>query len=145
MAALTPAEVADRLAIMDVMTAYTRAIDTREWDRLDDVFTDGAVIDYTAVGGIRETFPAIKAWLAMALGSFDVSQHIITNHEITITGDTAATRVYVFNPMGKKRADGELALFFMGGYYVDRWVRTAAGWRITARTEELSWSDRHLR
>ena len=145
MADLTAAEVADRLAIQDLLTRYTRAIDTRDWDLLEQVFVPDALIDYTAVGGMRGAFPEIKAWLATALGHYDVTQHLITNHDIRVTGDTATSHVYVFNPMGKRRDDGQLALFFMGGYYVDQLVRTPAGWRITTRTEELAWSDRHLR
>lgn len=142
---VTLAEVADRLAIQDLLTRYTRAIDGREWNLLDTVFLPDATLDYTAVGGQRGRFPEMKAWLAQALGTYDATQHMISNHDIRVTGDTATSRVYVFNPMGKKRDDGQLGLFFMGGYYVDRLVRTAAGWRIAERIEELSWSDRHLR
>lgn len=41
-------EISDRLEIEALLTRYTRAIDTGEWDRLDDVFTPDATIDYTA-------------------------------------------------------------------------------------------------
>lgn len=138
-------EIADRIEIQDLLTRYTRAIDTRDFDRLDDVFTPDATIDYTAVGGTRGAFPEVKAWLRTALGHYSVSQHMISNFTIVVEGDTAQSRVYVFNPMGRTRPDGQLELFFMGGYYVDRLIRTAAGWRIAERVEEHSWSDRHLR
>ena len=45
-------EISDRLEITDVLTRYTRAIDTGDWDRLDTVFTPDAEIDYTESGGI---------------------------------------------------------------------------------------------
>ena len=44
----TSQQISDRLEIEALLTRYTRAIDTGEWDRLDDVFTPDAQIDYTA-------------------------------------------------------------------------------------------------
>ena len=35
-------EISDRTEIADVLTRYTRAIDTGDWDRLDTVFTPDA-------------------------------------------------------------------------------------------------------
>ena len=40
-------EISDRLEIEAVLIRYTRAIDTGDWDRLDEVFTPDAQIDYT--------------------------------------------------------------------------------------------------
>ena len=44
-------EISDRFEIQDLLVAYCHAIDTRNWDALDDVFTADAVIDYTEMGG----------------------------------------------------------------------------------------------
>ena len=33
-------ELSDRQEIVDLITRYTRAVDTRSWDDLDRVFTD---------------------------------------------------------------------------------------------------------
>jgi hypothetical protein len=38
----------DRLEIDDLLTRYTVALDTREWDLLATVFTPDATIDYTS-------------------------------------------------------------------------------------------------
>ena len=48
-------------------------------------------------------------------------------------------RCYVFNPMGLPDDDGNLTLFFVGGYYNDRCVRTPDGWRIAERMYEHAW------
>ena len=136
------AAIADRLAIQDLLTRYCRAIDTRDWDLLDTVFTADARVDYTAAGGIRGAFPEVKAWLAEVLPRFAMTQHVVANHDIRVAGDTATSRVYVYNPMGTRNAAGGLDLFFFGGYYVDRLVRTAEGWRIVERVEETAFMDR---
>jgi len=136
------AALADRLEIQDLLTRYCRAIDTREWDVLDTVFTPDAVIDYSSAGGAKGRFHEVKEWLAEVLPRFAMSQHLITNFEVRVDGDTATSRVYVYNPMGTRNAAGGLDLFFFGGYYVDRLVRTPAGWRIAERVEETAFMDR---
>jgi 3-phenylpropionate/cinnamic acid dioxygenase small subunit len=141
----TLAEIADRLEIQDLLTRYCRAIDTRAWDDLDTIFTPDATIDYTAAGGVRGAFPEVKAWLAEVLPRFAMTQHLVTNHDIQVDGDRATSRVYVYNPMGTRNAAGTLDLFFFGGWYNDRLVRTPDGWRIAERTEETAYIDRPTR
>ena len=145
MASSTPlslAEIADRLAIEDLLTRYCQAIDTRDWALLDTVFVTDAHIDYTSSGGVKGRYPEVRAWLAEVLPRFAMSQHLVTNKRIAIDGDAATSRAYFYNPMGSANPDGSLALFFVGGYYEDRLVRTAEGWRIRERIEKQAWVDR---
>ena len=134
--------LADRLAIDDQLTRYCRAIDTGAWDLLDEVFTPDAVVDYTSSGGQRGTYREIKAWLASVLPTFAMRQHLVTNREIAIDGDTATSRAYLLNPMGVRRGDGGLDLFITGATYHDRWRRTPDGWRLVERVLEEHWRDR---
>jgi hypothetical protein len=45
--------------------------------------------------------------------AFAVRQHYVTNREITIDGDAATSVAYL--PMGRRRDDGGLDPFFVGG------------------------------
>jgi hypothetical protein len=137
--AMTTTEIADRLEIDEQLARYCRAIDTGEWDLLDTVFTPDAVIDYTSSGGIRGTYAEVKPWLAKVLPMFAVRQHYVTNREVAVVDDVATSIVYLYNPMGRRRDDGGLDLFFVGGTYRDRWVRTDGGWRIVERVETEWW------
>ena len=47
------AEVADRLAINELMYRYARMVDFRKWELFDQVFTADATCDYTSTGGIK--------------------------------------------------------------------------------------------
>ena len=40
-------DLSDRQEIQELLAAYSYAIDFRDWDALDDVFTEDATIDYT--------------------------------------------------------------------------------------------------
>ncbi len=131
--------LADRLAIDDLLTRYTRAIDTGAWDRLDAVFTPDARIDYTATGGIAGRFPEVKAWLAENLPLFPRRQHVLGQKEVELDGDAAAVTAYFLNPMVLPREDGGELLCEFGGLYRHRLVRTAQGWRSSELVEELCW------
>ena len=134
----------DRLAINDLLVSYAWAIDTKDWDALDNVFTVDAHIDYTATGGIAGSLAEIKPWLAESLAAFPATQHLLSNSQVTIDGDRATTRTAVYNPMGAATREGPLHFFFMGGIYADQMVRTPAGWRINERVEHLVWMDGKL-
>jgi 3-phenylpropionate/cinnamic acid dioxygenase small subunit len=135
-------EISDRLEIDDVLSRYTFAIDTKDFDALDDVFTPDATIDYTTSGGIKGTYPEVKAWLAKALRLFPTTQHLLGNKRVTIDGDAATSRTHFYNPMvAPKDGGGGIQMFYVGGYYNDRLVRTPDGWRIADRFEETAWMD----
>ena len=42
---LSQQELSDRFEIQDLLVAYCDAIDRRQWDALDDLFTSDAIID----------------------------------------------------------------------------------------------------
>jgi 3-phenylpropionate/cinnamic acid dioxygenase small subunit len=142
MESLTLQEVTDRIAIDDLLTRYATAVDTKDWDLYASCFTSDAFIDYTSAGGIKGTLPEVKAWIARSMELFSMTQHLVTNCAVAITSDTATSRCGFFNPMGLPGDDGALVLFFDGGYYNDKLVRTPDGWRIAERVEETSYSTR---
>jgi SnoaL-like protein len=127
-------EISDRLEIQQLLVAYSTAIDTRRFDDLDAVFTPDAYIDYTALGGIEGRFPEVKAWLAEVLPNFPAYSHLLGNFDVRVSGDTAASRTLCFNPM-VLGGDKEQVLF-CGLWYLDEFIRTPEGWRMTRRVEE---------
>jgi hypothetical protein len=129
--------MADRLAIQDVLVRYCTIVDGKQFESFDEIFTADAVIDYTDAGGIKGTLPEIKAWLSKALAPFVTVQHLVTNFDIRIDGDRAASTCYLFNPMGLGGADGSTSYFWCGGRYLDELVRQDGRWRIRVRTNEL--------
>ena len=55
-------EISDRLEIQDLFARYSFAIDERDWDALDTIFTPDAQIDYTETGGAKGSWAQIQAW-----------------------------------------------------------------------------------
>lgn len=135
----SPEDVADRLAIDDLLDAYASALDTKDWDELRMLFTPDAVVDYTEEGGIRGTVEEAIAWFQQALAPFTASQHFVTNRRVQIDGDTASVHAYIFSPLGVPSGEGALTLVMAGGFYSDELRRTPDGWRFAARTIHASW------
>lgn len=131
--------ISDRIEIDDLLTRYTRAIDTGHWDGLDEVFTPDARIDYTATGGMAGGYPEVKRWLAENLPLFPRRQHVLGQKEVDLGSDQAAVTAYFLNPMVLTDRDGTELLWEFGGFYRHRLVRTPAGWRSRELVEELCW------
>jgi ketosteroid isomerase-like protein len=129
-------EISDRMEIEKLMIDYCHAIDDKDWDALDDVFTADAIIDYREMAPHRGNRAETKAFLAAAMASTGSCQHIISTSQIRIDGDRAWGRTICTNPMVMKDT-GEM--FVVGLWYRDEFRRTAEGWRIVHRYEESSW------
>ena len=130
--------LADRLAIGDLLTRYATAVDRRDWDLYRTVFTSDAEIDYTSAGGIAGTVDEVVEFLDSALSGFEMTQHLVSNVDTSVEGDTARVTAMFNNPM--RLSDGDT--WFTGGWYHHDLVRTADGWRSRKLREESAWFDR---
>jgi hypothetical protein len=127
-------EMLDQFAIEKLLKRYARALDEKNFDALDAVFTPDAMLDFGAAGGIRDSYLVVKSWLKEVLDPMPEMQHFTTNVEIEFDGDSATGKSYTFNVNGV-RAEGKLQHMNVGAQYFDRFARTPAGWRITERRE----------
>lgn len=136
---MTLQEISDRMEIQDLLVAYSYAIDSSDWDALDDVFTEDAWIDYSAFGGSAGNLADTKKFLAESMPMFRSFQHMVGTSQVRIEGDTAHVKTICHNPMVMPVRDDKVQVFYCGLWYVDEMVRTADGWRIRKRTEEKSY------
>lgn len=131
---MIPQEVADRVEILDLIARYSAVVDSRDWDGMPALFTDDAVLDFTATGGICGGVAEHQEFNAKVLTGFASTQHVMGLPVVTVDGDTATARSICFNPM----VVDEQHVFFVGLWYDDRFVRTDRGWRFAARTQQKS-------
>ena len=129
---------ADHQAIVDVTLAYAWSLDSRDWSALDQVFTT----DATAVllGRRSEGRDDIIDRVAKSLAPVDSTHHIVTNHQIQISVDTATCRSYLQAQHVRQGAPGG-DTYIIAGRYEDDLIRTADGWRIGHRLLVSMWTD----
>lgn len=132
-------EISDRMEINDLIIDYSTALDSGQIDDFDKIFTEDAFIDYTVMGGIKGNLEEIKSYLKGVVDYFSSTQHMIANSRLKVAGDTATGRTMCHNPMVFELEDGGKQTAYYGLWYVDKYVRTDAGWRIRERIEEHSY------
>jgi 3-phenylpropionate/cinnamic acid dioxygenase small subunit len=122
-----PPDVADRLAIQDVMARYARYIDERELDLFRALFDDAVELD----GFGSEPLVGPDAWLAFVestLARFGRTQHMLGPVLSEVEGDRARARtdlqaIHVHAPP-------DSGVFTLWGTYHTELTRDGAGWRI---------------
>ena len=132
----------DERDIVQVALRYCRALDTKNWALLDDVFVADATAELGSpvqLVGIE----AIRGRIRTALELLDDSQHLVGNHEVVLDGDTATHRCYLQAQHVRQAATGG-PNYIVAGRYEDRVVRTDAGWRIAHRTLVVMWTEGNL-
>ena len=133
-------ELFDQRDICDLLHRYARALDEKDWEMLATCFTPDAVALYGEVLGRKEGFEAIAETCRTALGNLDSSQHMITNPEVAVDGETATARCYVQAQHTKAGTPGG-DNYTIGGIYHDEIVLTDAGWRIRQRELKMLWQE----
>ncbi|HWJ68348.1 MAG TPA: nuclear transport factor 2 family protein [Nocardioides sp.] len=136
-------ELIDRAEITDAITRYTLAVDEGDFDRLDTVFTPDAHIDYTQSGGVVDSYPVVKAWLAEALPGFSKHRvHLVGQVAVDFADDRDAADVtaYFHNPMRISDGRGGERVVEVGGMYRHSFVRTPDGWRSRRLFEQVEWT-----
>jgi 3-phenylpropionate/cinnamic acid dioxygenase small subunit len=132
--------LSDRIEIDELLVRYSRALDFREFDILETLFTDDAVFDGGPLGspvGPR----AIRDMIEGTLAGLDATQHLVGKSLVTLDGDTAEVRTYLLSQHVRESAPGPMKHYFLGGEYEDRVVRTPDGWKIASRRLHRMWKQ----
>ena len=128
--------LADKIEIQELLARYARGVDTSDWELWKSVFTPDAQLDYTDVGFPVGTPEEIAAAFAPGFEHIPWAQHVITNVEIDLDGDTATVRAMFLNPM---QLPGMAEMSMCGGHYLHEMVRTPAGWKSRHLIEKNVW------
>lgn len=143
---MTPAEQIDKDAIAQVYVRYCEIVDSKDFDRMDEVFTEDAVGDYTQAlgpGVISPNRASLIASMHANLGpqsNCGATHHNVLNFRIHSAGDTATAKVHYY-AVHRGRAAQDGALYSMWGQYADNLVRTDAGWRVARRVYTVALTE----
>lgn len=135
-ALMTSDDVSDRLAIQDLLARYCHAVDRRDWQAFECLFTHDAVLDYSAFGGPRGGVRELSAFLEGAVAAMQGTQHTISTSLVELSGDQAHARTAAHVTMVPPAPAGPI---FVGLWYRDRLQRSSDGWRIRERVQEYAW------
>jgi hypothetical protein len=135
-------DLQDRIEIEEALRHYAIGLDERRWEEWDLAFAPDAVIDFTPMGGKRETPDEMRSRLSKPDPAWLFAQHPLYNTIVTIDGDSATAFSHYQMETGRRGdADGEIVRISGGGAYEDTLARTSAGWRITERRVFMKWKQ----
>jgi 3-phenylpropionate/cinnamic acid dioxygenase small subunit len=127
-------DIADRLAVQDLIMRYATAMDTQDWDLFRSCFRPDARTVMDRVGEF-DTCEAVIELLAPRLTIFAALQHFVSNVVVSGYGDAATAVTYFVSHHVPKSGDA----YTYGGTFDFALARDAEGWRITSHTIRICW------
>jgi hypothetical protein len=127
----------DRLEIIELQSIYAWGIDGKDGSLFAKAFSDDIETDYGYVG-THSGLDFFTQWMNGFHAPFEATQHVISNPWLTVEGDEVVYRSYVVATLVCNGTPGGDQMTG-GGHYVDRVVRTDAGWRIRRRDARNIW------
>ncbi len=123
-------QIADRLAVQDVVRRYFELVDTKAWDDFGEVATEDTIAEWTAGSTLQGRDAVVGATRHMVGSDEIVTYHHVATMSPVVTGDTAevTARVRAMH-YGLGPRDGKF--YESLAVQPTTLVRTADGWRIS--------------
>ena len=139
---MSNSELQDRLDIEKAMRHYAVGLDERRWEEWDLAFSADAAIDFTPMGGKRESPAQMRERLSKPDPTWLFAQHPLYNTTISLDGDAATAFSHFQMETGRRaETEGEIVRVSGGGSYEDTLARTDDGWRIVERKVFMKWKE----
>lgn len=130
------AEVADRLAIMAVLSMHSRGIDRASTEMLQSCYWPDAEVDY---GGYKGGAHAFCEMLPNGIKRYQNTQHQISNTHIEFQGTLAKVETYVTAHHYLADEEGNDTEMTYIGRYLDQMEKRDDCWKISFRKIVMTW------
>ena len=131
----TPARIADRMAIQDLLHNHCRGLDRNDGALLAASYWPDAEVDYGSFKGPASQFAEL---IGPALGeAYELTRHRISNTLIDFDGATARVESYVEASHLFKGGASEMRF---GGRYLDTLEQRGDEWCMLDRQVVMDWS-----
>ncbi|MGP3980549.1 nuclear transport factor 2 family protein [Streptomyces sp. KR80] len=131
----------DRMAISDLLVAFARCLDEKDYDGYAALFTEDGILRLPGVE--HQGRAGLAAFVANDLGRYERTHHISTNHQIAVDGDSATSRSYLQAVHVPREADCT-DWWAVGGWYDNTYRREDGGWRISTVHITPVWLGGHF-
>lgn len=133
-------DVAARDSLRRLVTAYSRAVDRRDFALLRSLYHDDAIEEHGAMfsGGPD----AYVAFVRQALSAYEASVHYVVNMAFEIDGDEAEGEVHKINYHRTHGPDAREIV--TGSRSLDRYARRDGEWQFASRSITLDWARKQV-
>jgi len=137
-------------SIIEVSHNYAAGIDRRDWPLYGTCFTDPCRFDFSSFSGRPAAELARDAWVdnvRRTNGSFDATQHQMTNHIVSLIDETHVTCItelraqhwFSDESMSRMGHGGEINFCELGGHYTNTLTFDGHAWRISECALTVRW------
>jgi hypothetical protein len=133
----------DERRVIAAVGSVAALADARKWRELRGAFADDVRVDYTSLtGGQPTTIKAddlIAGW-EKGLSAFAKTEHVVSGHEVAVTGDVAECYARFIATHTRGQPDGS-DRWTVGGRYRYTLAKREGVWKITGTTMTLEWEQ----
>lgn len=119
---------------------YARGADSNDADMYAGVFTEDGKLDSPGVPTIvgQEALRKVPGLLRQF---YHMTQHVVFNAVVHITGDTASGEAYCQASHVTKKDDGSMKAFIWAIRYLDQYRKERGKWRFSHRKLIVDWTE----
>jgi hypothetical protein len=132
-------ELRDRLEVSELVSRYAHALDRCNWDEFHSIFDEEVKVElpHVPTDAPALTRDEFVQTVVDTVGGFDATHHPITNHVVTLDGDTATCKCYAqaYHTLPTERGVTDYCV--VRGFYDWGFRRTADGWRVNRMKVEF--------
>jgi hypothetical protein len=127
----------DRRQIHEAVLRYCRGIDRLDMDLVRSAYHPGGIDHHTGFSGPIEQF---IEWVSGALRQFDGTMHLIGNHFVEGSDESAVSETYGTAVHWGSPGDDARRNFTSGFRYVDHFEKRDGRWAIVERWAVREWT-----
>ena len=133
-------ELLARQAILDLVHAYSRAVDRRDFALLATLYAPDGSDDHA--GLYSGPAAGYVEWLRGAMQAVDLTTHQVHQATIAVRGRRAEGEVYVTATNRMRAKGGGFEELVQGLRYLDRYREDSGAWRFEHRSLVVDWARR---
>ena len=144
-------DIADRLALRELVERYAQAVDAKDVDTVVGLFTeDGRLVSHIPPGTDespleQQGHQQLHRALELGLARYRVTTHMIggqvLHHDGEGLGGVTVCRAHHLYDSRRNGSEGGSRMLVMALRYHDRYVRSSDGWRFRERLLRLDWLE----
>lgn len=129
----------EKQAITELVYAYSRAVDRRDFALLAQLYAEDGQDDHGAL--YSGSAAGFIDWLRDVLRDVDMTSHQVHNILISVNGAEAEGEAYVTAYNRLQNTQGDWDELIQGLRYLDRYRKSGGRWQFTQRTVVCDWAQ----
>lgn len=127
-----------RAQIQYISLKFVEALEQNDLSSINRYFIPDAEVNFSNLGHFKGV-DLIKQGLTYQRPNLDWVKYTVTNSYIAVSGEHAQQSAYLLGVFANEIEKSEIDYFLFGGHFVNTYLKTTEGWKISRVRFELDW------